>query len=312
MVKITVLGSYNQDITMITPKIPQKGETVSKATMHLNPGGKGNNQAHAAHKLGAEVLLIAKVGKDFFGESALHYLKAEGISTIGILQDEQHRTGTATILVDEQSKDNMIVVAPGANHHILVTELDKLSSQIQASDICIFQFENNIEAILRAMEIADHGNSTIILNPAPMVHPFPQKVFNYIDILIMNEIEASLIAKQEINSKKTAMSAVKSIAKNHKIIAIITLGSKGAIAWDGKKEYYQPSYEVEVRDTTGAGDAFIGAFAVEYAKNQEVEKALQFATAAAAINITRIGASAANPNIKEVETFLKRRKNKFT
>jgi len=305
MVKICVLGSYNQDLTMITPKIPRPKETITGATMYLNPGGKGNNQANAAHKLGADVILIAKVGKDPFGESAKVYLQSEGMHTTGILQDENHRTGTATILVDEKTRENMIVVAPGANHQITLAEVDTLRQEIESSDICIFQFENNIEAILHVMEIARNAKKTVILNPAPMRHPFPKEVFEFVHILVMNEIEAAAIANKTVDSKDTAIIAAKSIAKNRDVIAIITLGGMGVVACDEKQELFHPSFEVEVKDTTGAGDAFIGAFALEYGKNKDLSQALRFASAAAAVNITRIGASSANPSLKELNSFLK-------
>ena len=307
MVKITVLGSYNQDITMITPKIPRKKETISGAVMHLNPGGKGNNQANAAHKLGADVLLIAKIGKDPFGTSAIQHFKSAGMGTNGILQDEYYRTGTAMILVDEQSRENMIVVAPGANHHISIEEVENLRIQIEASDICIFQFENNLDAILHVMQIAYQVKKTIILNPAPMRHPFPKEVFKFVNILIMNEIEAASISNQEVNSKETAIKAAKSIGKDRNLIAVITLGGMGVVAWDGSKEYYHPSYKVEVKDTTGAGDAFIGAFSVEYGKSKNLSRSLKFASATAAIKITRIGASSGNPTLEEVTNFLEER-----
>ncbi len=304
MVKITVLGSYNQDLTMITPKIPRLKETISGASMFLNPGGKGNNQANAAHKLGADVLLIAKVGNDPFGISAIQYFKSEGMNTNGVFQDEQHRTGTAAILVDEKTRENMIVVAPGANHQISIAEVDTLKPHIEACDICICQFENNIEAILRVMEIAHQAKNTIILNPAPMRNPFPEDVFKYIDVLVVNEIEAGTISNQQVTSKETAIEAAKLITIDRNIITIVTLGGEGSVAWDGNKEYYQPSYKVELKDTTGAGDAFIGAFSVEYGTTKNIAKALKFASAAAAINITRIGASPGNPTLEEVKKFL--------
>ncbi|MHA1453455.1 MAG: ribokinase [Promethearchaeota archaeon] len=303
MVKITVLGSYNQDITMITPKIPRPKETISGATMYLNPGGKGNNQANAAHKLGAEVVLIAKVGKDPFGESAIKYLQAEKMNVSGILQDEKNRTGTAAILVDEQTRENLITVAPGSNHHITEDELNNLKNHIETSDICLFQFENNIDAILYAMKVAKISKNTIILNPAPIPEDFPSEVLEYVDILIMNEVEASMISKHSVTSRESALLAAKIITKSWNLISLITLGGNGVVAWDGKQEYFHHSYKVQVKDTTGAGDAFIGAFAVKYASTNDLLQSLKFASAAAAINITRIGASSGNPTLEEVLTF---------
>ena len=304
MVKITVLGSYNQDITMITPKIPRSKETITGATMYLNPGGKGNNQANAAHKLGADVLLIAKVGNDPFGKAAIQYLKLEGMDTSGILHDGLNRTGTAAILVDKQTRENMIVVAPGANHQILISEVDNLKTNIEESEICLFQFENNIEAIIRVMEIASKAENTVILNPAPMKDPFPNEIFQFVDILVMNEIEATSISNHIVESKETALIAAKLIANERNLITIVTLGAAGVVAWDGNQEYFHPSYKVEPKDTTGAGDAFIGAFAVEFGKTKDIVSSLRFASAAAAINITRIGASSANPSLEEVNLFL--------
>ena len=122
----------------------------------------------------------------------------------------------------------------------------------------------------------------------------------------MNEIEASIISKYDVTSRESALNGCKNNYRNHRnVISIVTLGGKGVVAWDGKQEYFHHSYNVQVKDTTGAGDAFIGAFAVKYASTKDLLQSLKFASAAAAINITRIGASSANATLEEVQSFLK-------
>jgi len=307
MVKITVLGSYNQDITMITPRFPRLKETLKGGRVFMNPGGKGSNQAHAAKMAGGDVFLIAKIGKDPFGDSAIEHFEKSGISTEGILIDNEFSTGSAIILVEEKTKDNRIIVASGANSNIAPKEIDDLFPTIGSCSVMIFQFENNLDAISHAMKRAFEVKITVCLNPAPMITPFPEKLFDYISILILNEIEAADLSGIEINNQQNAIAAgVKLLKKNVKI-AIITLGEKGTIAVSKELEddfLYMPAYNVKVVDTTGAGDAFVGAFAVAYAETEDINHSLEFANACAALNITKMGAASANPTRKEIDEFI--------
>jgi ribokinase len=304
MVKITVLGSYNQDITMITPKIPRPKETISGARMFLNPGGKGNNQANAAHKLGADVLFLTKVGTDPFGDTAIAYFQSIGLSIEGVLRDRHTPTGVAVILVDEKTRENQITVAPGANHQITVDEIEKLKGHFESNAISIFQLEIPLETVLFAMKITKAGGGLVILNPAPIPEKLPEDLFVNVDILILNEIEAEAISLHPVNNIDTASKTAQIIAQEKQVIAIITMGNQGVIAHDGKTAFFHPAFKVNVKDTTGAGDAFIGGFAVKFGETRDLKSALEYASATAALNTTRIGASSANPDKQEVDAFL--------
>ena len=208
MSKITVLGSYNQDLTMFTDRFPRPKETLKNGEFFMSPGGKGANQAHAAAQLGAEVILIAKVGADAFGQVAREHFRKSGISTDCILTDPVQPTGCAMILVERESGENSIIVSSGANHAILESEIDECASIIQTSDIMLFQFENSLPIIKYTMKIARKSNCLVCLNPAPMTTPFPSDLLPLIDILILNEIEVEDLVNHSVqnidDAKKSA------------------------------------------------------------------------------------------------------------
>lgn len=304
MSKITVLGSYNQDLTMYADRFPRPKETLKNGEFHMSPGGKGANQAHAAAQLGGEVMLIAKLGDDAFGQVAKNHFQEAGIYMDGIMIDANQPTGCAMILVDKNSKENSIIVSSGANNSITDTEIDQFKIQIQTSDMTLFQFENPWSIVQYTMKIAKQGNSLVCLNPAPMILPFPPEIYSLIDILILNEVEALDLTGFVADSPEKAKKSAKILLSRGIEIVIITLGSKGVVAVTNELELYHPAFKVAAMDTTGAGDAFMGGFAVKYSETQDLRESLRFASATAALNVTKKGAAQANPSRSEVERFL--------
>ncbi len=304
MSKITVLGSYNQDLTMYTARFPRPKETLKNGEFFMSPGGKGANQAHAAAQLGGEVTLIAKVGADAFGQVAKQHFQDAGISTKGILTDLERPTGCAMILVERDSGENSIIVSSGANNSILEAEIDRFTSIIQSGDIILFQFENSLSIVEYTINLARKGQALVCLNPAPMITPFPMELLPLIDILILNEVEAEDLVGHAVHNPEDAKMYAHDLVSLGAQIVIITLGSNGVVAVSENQCLFEPAFKVKVVDTTGAGDAFVGGFAVAYSETHELTFALRFASATAALNITQKGAARANPSRQDVLKFL--------
>lgn len=285
---VTVVGSINMDLTVTTDRVPEKGETVMGKNFATYPGGKGANQAVAAARLGATVQLIGAVGDDTFGKSLLENLKGEGIDTTGVEIKEGIATGTATIILSEQ--DNRIIVAPGANSHVTKDMVVNYEEQIKKSDVVLLQLEIPMETISYVAKLADQFQVPIIVNPAPY-QKLPEEVYQAATFITPNEGEAaemfSLGSPERLQEK-----------------LIITKGSEGTVYFDNKEEKLVPAYPVSVQDTTGAGDTFNGALAVQIGGGATREAAIQFANAAAGLSVTQIGAQAGMPTSEEVLEFM--------
>jgi ribokinase len=303
--QITVLGSYNQDLVMFSPRLPLPKETIIGARFEMFPGGKGANQAHAAGRAGGNVQFIGKIGADSFGSAATSHLQAAGVHLEGLMVDPSQKTGCAMILVEESTGQNQILVASGANMQIQSSELKERANIIENAKLLVCQFETNPEAIETAIEIARHANVPVCLNPAPMRSPFPMDLLNNLDFFIPNEIEAQALLGYPIQSVSAAKKGVQELVAMGVKNAIITLGDKGCVAADQQRIWEQPAFTVKAVDTTGAGDTFIGAFAVGWLDFRDIQKALRFASAAAALKVTKQGASIANPSRFAIDTFLR-------
>ncbi|MFS0671812.1 ribokinase [Ornithinibacillus sp. 179-J 7C1 HS] len=290
-IHITVVGSINMDLTVTTDRMPDKGETVLGKEFATYPGGKGANQAVAAQRLGALVHLIGAVGDDRFGNALLANIRAEGIDTTGVEVKEEIATGTATIILSEQ--DNRIIVAPGANSYVTPDLIAKHESIIQNSDVVILQLEIPLVTIQLVTRLANEYHVPVIINPAPY-HALPEEVYESATFLTPNEGEAEEMAKHisfdEIRGK-----------------LIITKGSTGTVYFEEENEKLVPAYEVTVKDTTGAGDTFNGALAVQVGLGATREEAIRFANAAAGLSVTEIGAQKGMPTREQVLEFMKRK-----
>ncbi|MBS3680639.1 ribokinase [Ornithinibacillus massiliensis] len=289
---VTVVGSINMDLTVTTDRVPEKGETVMGKNFATYPGGKGANQAVAAARLGATVQLIGAVGDDTFGKSLRENLQREGIDTTGVEIKEGIATGTATIMLAEQ--DNRIIVAPGANSHVTIDMVAKYEKQIKNSDVVLLQLEIPMETISYVTSLAHQFQVPIIVNPAPY-QQLPEEVYQAATFITPNEGEA-----------KEMFSEVSPKGLQDKLI--ITKGSEGTLYFDHKKEKLVPAYSVSVQDTTGAGDTFNGALAVQIGGGATREAAIQFANAAAGLSVTKIGAQAGMPSSEQVLEFMQKNK----
>ena len=300
--KIVVVGSSNTDVVVRTPHLPAPGETVLASSMSTVQGGKGANQAVAAARLGADVVFVARVGDDGYGDAALAAFKADGIDTAYVTLDSNQPTGTAIIGVDETTGENSIFVVSGANGCVSVEDVESASSAIASADILVCQLEVPLAAIETALRIAHKAGVPSILNPSP-VQPLSPEILKLVTVLVPNEGEAQLLAGE------TALKELGEIGEALRSqgvgTVLITLGKEGALLVDESGARRFPGVVVtEVVDTSGAGDCFTGALAVALAEGQGIERAVKFASAAAAISVTRAGAQPSLPYRNEVDRKL--------
>lgn len=300
--KITVIGSSNTDLVAKVPRIPAPGETILGAEFIIAAGGKGANQAVAAARLGSEVTFIAKVGADDFGDRALENFKHDGIVTDFVFRSEEAPTGVALIFVDEEG-ENTIAVAEGANAGLSPEEVTQAKASIVSADIVLLQLEIPMPTVEQAVFIASKANVPIILNPAP-AQPVPASLFEKITFLTPNENEAALLTGMPIEDETSALEAGKELLKSGVLNVIVTLGNLGAMLVNNKKASRIPTRKIDAVDTTGAGDVFNGALAFAIASGRDIEAAIKFANAAAALACTKMGAQPSIPTIDEVTQFI--------
>lgn len=311
MKKIIVVGSSNADITGRARHLPVNGETVLGTTMMIGPGGKGMNQATAAHRaaVGAdcEVVYISRIGNDTFGRVLLDHMKAEGMSDKYIVLSDTDATGSALIEVDEESGQNRIVVIPAANANMSPEDVAAADAEFAECSAVLCQLEIDLVTVKKAKELAAKYNRPFILNPAPAI-VLDDEFLCGIDWFTPNETEAAFYAGLSPDSEEDVRACAERLLEKGVKNVIITLGSRGAYWTNGKAEITVPSCKVKAVDTTGAGDTFNGALTVAIAtelggKNIDIEKiksVLNFANRAAAISVTRPGAAASCPVREEI------------
>lgn len=299
--KIVVIGSSNIDMIAQTSHLPAPGETVGNASFMQAFGGKGANQAVAAARLGGEVVFVTSLGNDIYADILKNKFKKEGIITDYIIDDANHPTGIALILVADTG-ENSISVAPGANYGLLPETITRFSEVIDEVDIVVMQAEIPYETIREITLLAKQKGKKVLFNPAPACR-IDSELMKAIDILVVNEQEAAFISKIDYtgsNFEEIAEALRKAGA--HEVV--ITLGSQGVYMKNEEGMMQLPSYQVKAVDTVAAGDTFCGALAVACARKKIDRKALKFANAAAAIAVTRLGAQPSIPTLDEVNNFI--------
>ncbi len=284
------------------PHLPRPGETVLGGPFLMAAGGKGANQAVAASRLGAQVHLVARVGNDLFGRQALDGYRAEGIVADHVYTDDAAASGTCLIMVDAQGQ-NCLAAAPGANAYLTPADVQKAETTIAASNILLLQLENPIEAVAAAAEIATRHHVPVILNPAP-ARPVPAALMRRVSVLTPNETEASALAGTPSLDDAGLEEAAEILLRQGPGAVVITLGARGVLIATPQTRTRVPAYRVKAIDATAAGDAFNGALAVALARGDGLSEAVQFASAVAALSVTRLGAQPSLPRADEVDNFL--------
>ncbi|MEY2607279.1 MAG: ribokinase [Verrucomicrobiota bacterium] len=303
--KVCVLGAFVADLTCRTARMPKWGETILGEAFKMGPGGKGSNQAVAAARLNSDVRLITKLGRDAFGDMARKFYRDQGMSLDNVLEDVEESSGTATILVDHATSENTIVVVPGACGKLTIAEVEAVRDVIASADIFLTQLELPIPPTIRGIEIAHEAGVPVILNPAPAL-PIPSKVLAKVDYLTPNESEAlgliggdTSIDPQDFDTLADRL--LQTGAKN----VVLTLGEKGAFIKNGRIREFVPAFLVgRVVETTGAGDAFAGGFAVALAEGKSLVEATRYGCAVAGISVTRPGTAPSMPYRDEVDQLI--------
>jgi ribokinase len=301
---IVVVGSSNTDMIIKIPRIPKKGETILGGKFNTASGGKGANQAVAAARAGSNVTLVARVGDDMFGEQAKEGFEKDNINIDHLLTDTKEPSGIALIFVDDKG-ENSIAVASGANARLSCKDVENARNVIESADVLLMQLETPIETIRNATDIAKNCGVKIILNPAP-AQPLDDVLLSNIDILTPNETEAELLSGIKVTDIKSAKGAGEFLFEKGLKAVIITLGSRGAFLVSKNENELISGFNVDVVDTTAAGDTFNGALAVGLAEGKELKESIRFANAAAAISVTKMGAQPSVPYRNDIKKMLAR------
>jgi len=299
--RIVVVGSANMDLVVRTKHIPKPGETVLGGEFFQLPGGKGANQAVAAARLGGDVTFIGCVGQDAFGDALLAGLVRDGIDVKHVQRVKDIASGVALIGVDSDGQ-NSIIVAPGANAALNSKDIDAAEKTIESADSVVAQFEVSQEAVTRAMHIAALNGLHTILNPAPYQYgdKLSMSLLSSIEVLVPNEHEAAAMLGIRPGTRVDYRAAAEALLRYGAGSVIITLGDQGCIVADENGAREIPPVRVTSVDSTAAGDCFCGALAVAMAEGKSLDDAARFASAAAAISVTRMGAQASMPIRSEV------------
>ena len=303
--KIVVLGVFVADTAYRATRQPRMGETILGNDFALGPGGKGSNQAVAAAMLSGDVHFISRLGNDSFAELALSIWNKSGVIP-EVSYDSNSYTGAAFIYIDEKSGDNAIIVCPGAANNISIDDVDQHSDLIASSSVFVTQMEQPMEPAYKALRIAKSGGSKTILNPAP-VAPLDSEIFSFCDFITPNETETEGITGISVGSTREAEEASKELLRKGCSATVITLGENGAYFHDGFKGRHVNAFNAgKVVETTGAGDAFNGGFAVAIANGMEMGEAVEFGCAVAAISVTRPGTASSMPKLEEVGKLIRK------
>jgi ribokinase len=285
--RIAVVGSANVDLTSFTDQFPRPGETIFGDHFDLGFGGKGANQAVAAKYCGAEVQMVARVGDDIFGPATIRNFKALGIGTRDVQMLKRVASGVAPIFVDK-SGQNRIVVVKGANDKLTPKGVDQAAPRLRHADVIILQFEIPLATIYHTVRFARRAGIRCIVNPAPAL-PVDLKKLAQVDYFIPNESEAATICGRPVETVDQAKDCAAYLLSQGIRRVIITLGEKGALLAGAEGMELIPSYQVATKDTTGAGDAFIGSFAVFLAEGLAEREAIARANLYAALSTRNIG-----------------------
>ena len=300
---VLVLGSFVADVAFRAARLPAWGETLMGETFALGPGGKGSNQAVAAARAGAAVKMLSKLGKDAFGKLARETWAADGIDASRV-RDCATPTGSAAILIDAASGENAIIVVPGACFTLTPTEVEFAKDAIVAAKVFLAQLELPLDTVERGLEIARAAGVVTILNPAPAC-PLPDWMIGLADFLIPNETEAALLSGLPVETVEDAERAADALHKRGARTVIVTLGARGALLRSGGETTMIPPFDAgPVLETTGAGDAFCGAFAAALAEGLAPVEAASFASAAAGISVTRAGTAPSMATRLEIESLM--------
>jgi ribokinase len=323
---VVVVGGANWDFLAHGPALPRPGATVRGESFQAAPGGKGANQAVEAARLGARTALVARVGSDAHGGRIVDRLNAEHVDTRHLVRDPTVETGIALVQVGDNGEKQILAV-PGANARLSIEDVRAARTTIADATVLLAQLEAPLDTVSVAIEIAHEAGAVVVLDPAPAV-PLPEELLRLVHLIRPNAEEAQVITGIEVSDRATATTAARKLLDAGVTIAVVQAGDDGDLmVWraprstpatarsddatrDGHAEHelWLPHFKVDAVDATGAGDAFAAALAVSLARHIPLPEAGPFASAAAALTTTKLGAQAALPTKREVDAFLRSRR----
>jgi len=300
--RILVVGSSNVDLVLRIPRFHEPGETITGEDLILSFGGKGANQAVAAKRLGGNVTFLTKLGRDPFGRSYRQYLVRNRLNPAHLLSHAKLPTGVALIEVSPRG-ENRIIVSPGANASLLVSDLKKVAGLWKESRVFVTQLEIPFTVVQTGLIMAGKQGAATVLNPSPVI-PLPPETLSRVDFLVPNEGEAGRLAAVKIRTagdlRKAAERLLRMGAKN----VVITLGPQGLFFKNKDGEIRMDGLRVKAVDTTAAGDAFIGGLACGIAEGKPLPELLAMANTAGALAVTKMGAQPSLPRRSDLRRLL--------
>lgn len=300
--KIAVIGSNMVDLISYIDKMPTAGETLEAPDFAIGCGGKGANQAVAAAKLGASVMMMTKVGDDMFADNTITNFKRYGIDTEYVEKVANTSSGVAPIFVDASSQ-NRILIIKGANKFLKPADIDRAAEKLKSCSLLILQLEIPLETVYRAIEFGNQHGIAVLLNPAPATPDLSLEMACKCDFFVPNETELAILTCMPVKTEEEIRQAAQRLVDRGLKNVIVTMGSRGSLWVTADRAVKVAAHKVAAIDTSGAGDAFIGCFADEYVKSFDVLTAMKAASAFSAISVTKRGTQISYPDKAEFQTF---------
>ncbi len=302
MKKIAVIGSNMVDLITYVERMPAQGETLEAPRFAMGCGGKGANQAAAAALLGAQVLMLSKVGDDLFADNTLANFKRLGIDTEYVTRVPGTCSGVAPIFVQPDSH-NSILIVKGANACLASADIDAAQVQLRECALIVLQLEIELATVYYAIDFARQHGIPVLLNPAPALAGLSRAHLSKLDFLVPNETELALISGQAVTGLESARTAARGLVAEGVGHVIVTLGAQGALYVGREGEFQVPGLGVAAVDTTGAGDAFIGCFARHWSDSGDLRAAITEAVAYSACSVTGLGTQSSYPDASRFARF---------
>lgn len=297
--KVCVVGAANIDLISYVPRLPRMGETLHGTRFHMGFGGKGANQAVMAAKLGGDVVMVTKLGRDIFGENTLANFRSFGIATEHVHFTDRAFSGVAPIAVDSQGH-NAIIIVTGANDLLTADEIEAARPAIRASQVLVCQLEIPLAATLAALRVARQEGVRTIFNPAPAQPNLPDELYTLSDIFCPNESETELLTGQPVSTLAQCEAAARVLLGRGAGMVVLTLGERGSLLVSPHETVHVPGVAVAPVDSTGAGDAYVGSLAYFLAGGKPLVEALRRANHIAAISVQASGTQTSFPTAAEL------------